>query len=76
MKVKTPFGWAEDGTAPKPPLGLTPRYVVRQQRIAAILGAIYRYTDANISVPPEWISELHDLIFDHNTKRHDNKSQA
>jgi hypothetical protein len=54
------------GTATKPPLGLTPRYVIRIQRIFAILGAIYRYTDANLVVPVEWTEELSQLITDHN----------
>lgn len=42
----------------KPPLGLRPRFVVRQQRVREILEAIDRYNSAGKATPVEWGEEL------------------
>lgn len=46
----------------KPPLGLEPRWVHDSRRVKAILDAIERYTDANMSIPKKWVEELKDLF--------------
>lgn len=46
----------------KPPLGLEPRWVRDSRRAKDILDAIERYTDANMSIPKNWIEELKDLF--------------
>jgi len=42
----------------KPPLGLKPKQIHEEQRVAEILKAIYRYKISKKSVPKEWIDEL------------------
>lgn len=59
-----PFGLEERPS--KPPLGITPRYVVEYQRRLDLIGAIHRYishADSSIPfyVPREWIEELLEL---------------
>jgi hypothetical protein len=44
----------------KPPLGLRPRYIVREERVREIKEAIKRYVDAEKSVPAEWLHELNE----------------
>ena len=46
----------------KPPLGLTPSFVVQSRRISEIMRAIIRYEDAGEPILKEWFSELHELI--------------
>ena len=46
----------------KPPLGLEPRWIHDSRRAMAILDAIERYTDANMSIPKKWVEELKDLF--------------
>ena len=42
----------------KPPLGLTPRWLIEQQRTIAILEAMHRYAVAGLPIPDAWIDEL------------------
>lgn len=57
-----------DGAAvpPKPPLGLRPCGVARHEyaraRLKEIAEAIGRYADAKLLIPPEWATELKELI--------------
>ncbi|MDO4802745.1 MAG: hypothetical protein Q4A15_11325 [Prevotellaceae bacterium] len=46
----------------KPPLGLMPHYIWVDKRIAEILAAFERYSNAGKAVPVEWIEELRKLI--------------
>ena len=46
----------------KPPLGLTPRYIWNTKRMADILDAMKRYSDAQKSIPACWVLELRELI--------------
>lgn len=50
----------------KPPLGLVPRSVhqeqVRDSRIRDILGAMHRYSAAELPVPIYWVNELDSLL--------------
>jgi predicted phosphohydrolase len=46
----------------RPPLGITPRFILRGRRIEEICKAIIRYNNADIDIPEEWIDELNDLI--------------
>jgi hypothetical protein len=45
-----------------PPLGLRPRWLVAEQRIAEIKAAMNRYIEANEPIPSEWQEELHELL--------------
>ena len=50
------------GELEKPPLGLKPRWIHDSERAKEILDAIERRTDANMSIPKNWINELQDLF--------------
>lgn len=50
-----------DTKHPNFPLGLRPRYIVVEQRIAEIAQAIERYAKAGVPTPAEWMDELADL---------------
>lgn len=45
-----------------PPLGLMPRYIHEDKRIADILNAMKRYSEAGYAIPCEWVLELRDLF--------------
>ena len=49
-----------------PPLGLKPRFISEAQykndRINDILNAMERYSDNNMVIPIEWVTELRELI--------------
>ena len=47
--------------AAKPPLGLTPRWLIEEQRTMAILEAMHRYAVAGLPIPEEWTDELNCL---------------
>ncbi|NGM81226.1 hypothetical protein G5B47_02235 [Paenibacillus sp. 7124] len=46
----------------KPPLGLTPRFIVEERRIDEIKAAVTRYFDAGRKVPADWIAEYNELV--------------
>ena len=46
----------------KPPLGIMPRYIWNTRRMADILDAMERYTNARKAIPVEWLIELRELI--------------
>lgn len=46
----------------KPPLGIEPRFILRDKRIKEIREAINRYTESNIQIPITWIEEYNQLI--------------
>lgn len=46
----------------KPPLGLTPKYIVREERRSEIAAAVKRYLDARMKIPLEWIEEHNEHI--------------
>lgn len=46
----------------KPPLGITPRYVIDEQRAREIIFGILRFIDAGSPVPREWLEELFDRV--------------
>lgn len=46
----------------RPPLGLTPRYLVDEVRLEAIEKAIERYEAANYTVPEEWLAERREIL--------------
>ena len=46
----------------RPPQGLKPRWIFKQERINDIYAAMRRYLDANMLVPRDWVVELLDLI--------------
>lgn len=47
--------------AKKPPIGITPRWLLDEEREKEIFDAIKRYQDADYSVPIEWIVELNEI---------------
>ncbi len=46
---------------PKPPVGLTPRLLATEARLAEVQAALKRYRDAEQEPPGEWLDEQHDL---------------
>ena len=52
----------------KPPLGLIPKGIygiqVKTERMAMIIDAMKRYSEAEKPIPIEWIKELEELIFE------------
>lgn len=47
---------------PKPPIGITPRFVHDLQRRVEISEAIERYLFVGQRIPPEWIEEYNELV--------------
>lgn len=48
--------------AVKPPLGLTPRYIVDEHRLKSIDDAMLRYAIAQKEIPQEWHDERDELV--------------
>ena len=46
----------------KPPLGLVPRFIRDEARVAEILKAVARYNEVGKPVPVEWLNELNEKI--------------
>lgn len=46
----------------KPPIGIAPRWIVTEKRIANIKEAVSNYMLANMKIPIEWITEYNDLL--------------
>ena len=46
----------------KPPLGLCPRFLRKEQRVQEICAAIIRFHTAGKKVPEEWLEELVELV--------------
>jgi hypothetical protein len=68
-------GWDARGAAEarqqadqKPPLGLMPRWLADEKRLADVDAALQRYKDANLELPGEWLWERQDLL--ENLRRH------
>lgn len=47
---------------PKPPLGLTPEWVIKQERLDNVTDAMWRYIEARKVVPLGWYEEMNSLI--------------
>jgi hypothetical protein len=45
----------------KPPLGLIPAFIRKQQRQQEIMSAVVRYREAGKEVPREWLEEFAEL---------------
>lgn len=54
----------ENETIPKPPLGLTPKFIHNKKRIIEILDAMERYSYQRFPIPTEWVKELRELIIE------------
>jgi hypothetical protein len=55
----------------KPPIGITPRWKVEEDRVWEIAAAIERYKDAGLDIPVEWTleyKELHNKIAERSRK--------
>ena len=48
----------------KPPLGIIPKKIWKEQRLGDLRDAIDRYLEANQRVPVEWIEEYNELLVD------------
>ena len=46
----------------KPPIGITPRWLLDEEREIEIQRAITRYTDAGYPIPIEWYEELNEIV--------------
>ena len=42
----------------KPPIGIKPRNLWIEKRISVILDAMFRYEEAKLEYPKEWVIEL------------------
>lgn len=58
----TDVSYYKMGEVERPPLGLTPRWVMVEQRYGAVCAAISRYYNAGKKIPIEWIEEYNELI--------------
>lgn len=45
----------------KPPIGITPRWLLDEERAIEIEQAIKRYNEVNLPIPIEWIQELNEV---------------
>lgn len=45
----------------KPPIGITPRWLLDEERAIEIEEAIVRYNKADYPIPIEWIQELNEV---------------
>lgn len=45
----------------KPPLGITPRWLLDEERAIEIEQAIMRYNEVDYPIPVEWIQELNEV---------------
>jgi len=52
----------EDKKVKRPPLGLKPKWLHDEQRLAAVTGAISRYTETKKEIPSEWLEEYNYLV--------------
>jgi hypothetical protein len=50
--------------APKPPIGLMPRKLWLERRLADVFAAIDRYMAAGVRVQPEWCDERDQLTLE------------
>lgn len=48
----------------KPPLGVIPKKIWKEQRLRELRDAVGRYLEANQIVPIEWIEEYNQLLDD------------
>ncbi len=49
-------------TKPKPPIGLRPRFIADEMRVAEILQAVINYGMCHREIPDEWLDELRELL--------------
>ena len=47
--------------AVKPPLGITPREILDEERLIEITGGIQRYIEADVTIPISWMEELNEI---------------
>ena len=45
----------------KPPIGITPRWLLDEERAIEIKQAITRYNEADYPIPIEWVQELNEI---------------
>ncbi len=55
----------------KPPIGLTPKFVNKLQRLDEVRGAMKRYFDAELKIPIDWVEEYNELLESTKTKNYD-----
>lgn len=46
----------------KPPLGITPRWLLAEQRAWEIVNAMVRYQQADMPIDKEWSNELAEIL--------------
>ncbi len=49
-------------TIQKPPIGLRPRFIADELRVAEILQAVMNYGIYHRPIPDEWLEELRELL--------------
>lgn len=50
-----------EGIFKKPPLGITPRFILDEERRNEIIDAMNRYVDRNKRIPQEWLDQLNEI---------------
>ena len=53
-----------DNNYTKPPIGVMPKKLYKQQRMDDLKGAIDRYKEANKPIPIEWVTEYNQLVYE------------
>lgn len=52
----------------RPPIGIMPEYIWKQQRYLALWETVKRYHEAGYSPMPEWLDEMHRLAKDNSDR--------
>lgn len=53
--------YSSSSNAAKPPLGVSPRFIVDEQRQSDLTAAIIRYASAGHFINPEWVAEYNEI---------------
>ena len=46
----------------KPPIGLRPEWLAKEMRLNEVKEALWRYFEAGLGIPIEWVQEYNELI--------------
>lgn len=56
------------GKDKKPPIGVKPQWLVKEERRTELVKAIRRYMKEAHTVPTEWLEEYNQLVKDENSR--------
>jgi hypothetical protein len=76
--VSHPSHYTQGSKAPMPPIGVTPKWLMDEKRIAELSRAIKEYADGFFEIRTEWVEEYNKLISESLKKKvegnHDNQT--